>query len=105
MGWAFRSDIPRSSITGASRHPGTIRWTAGAHTNLRGRWLVNGAGSGIVELAIDPPAEGWSGGFPVRVRSLLIGLEDPDGFLAALAEGARDEPPAPKVASSGDVAP
>jgi hypothetical protein len=83
MGWAFHSDIPRASITAARIYPGVIRWTAGAHTNLKGRWLVNGAGSGIVELTIDPPSEGWTSGFPIHVRSLLIGLEDPDGFLEA----------------------
>ena len=50
----------------------------------------NAAGSGIVELTIDPPAEGWSGGFPIRPRSVLMALEDPDGFLAALgAPGGR----------------
>jgi hypothetical protein len=86
MGWAFHSDVPRTSITAARIHPGVIRWTAGAHTNLKGRWLVNGAGSGIVELEIDPPAEGWTSGFPIHVRSLLIGLEDPDGFLRAFAD-------------------
>ena len=86
MGWAFHSDIPRTSITSARIHPGFIRWTAGAHTNLRGRWLVNGAGSGIVELTIDPPSEGWTSGFPIHVRSLLIGLADPDGFLRAISD-------------------
>jgi hypothetical protein len=87
MGWAFHSDIPRSSITSARIRPGVIRWTAGAHTDFRGRWLVNGAGSGIVELTLDPPSEGWTSGFPIHVRSLLIGLEDPDGFLRALEDG------------------
>ena len=83
MGWAFHADIPRASITGARISPRVIRWTAGAHTDLRGRWLVNGAGSGLVELTIEPPAEGWTAGFPIRVRSLLIGLADPAGFLEA----------------------
>jgi hypothetical protein len=98
MGWAFHADIPRTSITAARVYSGTIRWTAGAHTNLKGRWLVNGAGSGIVELTIEPPAEGWTAGFPIHVRSLLIGLADPDGFLRALATGT------PVGGASGDGA-
>ncbi len=103
MGWAFHSDIPRTSITTARIYPGVIRWTAGAHTDLRGRWLVNGAGSGIVELTMDPPSEGWTSGFPIHVRSLLIGLEDPDGFLRALADGAPAGGSTPSA--SGDGAP
>jgi hypothetical protein len=98
MGWAFRADVPRSSIVAASRYRGTIRWTAGAHTNLRGRWLVNAAGSGIVDLTIDPPAEGWTSGFAIRPSSVLIALEDPDGFLAAL--GAPGKAPAPAAEAS-----
>jgi hypothetical protein len=100
MGWAFHSDIPRTSITAARIYPGVIRWTAGAHTDFRGRWLVNGAGSGIVELTIDPPCEGWTSGFPIHLRCLLIGLEDPEGFLRALAGGAPSGSAAP--AESGD---
>ena len=101
MGWAFHSDIPRSSITGARIYPGVIRWTAGAHTNFSGRWLVNGAGSGIVELTIDPPSEGWTSGFPIHVRSLLIGLEDPDGFLRALDDGVPAGSAPPSAAGDG----
>jgi hypothetical protein len=84
MGWAFRADVPRSSIVAARRYPGTIRWTAGAHTDLKGRWLVNGSGSGIIELTIRPPAEGWTAGFAIHPGSVVVGLDDPDGFLAAL---------------------
>jgi hypothetical protein len=101
MGWAFHSDIPRTSITAARIYPGVIRWTAGAHTNFRGRWLVNGAGSGIVELTVDPPSEGWTSGFPIHLRSLLIGLEDPDGFLRALADGAPAGSAVPSVSGDG----
>lgn len=94
MGWAFDATVPRSSIRAARRYPRTIRWTAGAHTDLHGSWLVNGAGSGIVELTVDPPAEGRSGGFRIRPVRILVTLEDPDGFLSALGA------PAPAEAGS-----
>ena len=84
MGWAFDATVPRSSIRSARRYPRTIRWTAGAHTDMHGTWLVNGAGSGIVELVIEPAAEGRSSGFRIRPVRILVTLEDPDGFLAAL---------------------
>jgi hypothetical protein len=85
MGWAFRADVPRTSVVSARRYPRTIRWTAGARTDFRGRWLVNAAGSGIVELTIRPPAEGWTAGFSIHPTSVMVGVADPDGFLAALA--------------------
>ena len=60
----------------------------------RGRWLVNGSAEGLVEIAIRPPCLAfWSidtlfGLGPSRVDSLIVSLEDPDGFIAA-AEGDR----------------
>ena len=84
MGWAFDARVPRATIRSARRYPRTIRWTAGAHTDLHGSWLVNGAGSGIVEMTVDPAVEGRSGGFRIHPVRILVSLEDPDGFLQAL---------------------
>ena len=84
MGWAFDVVVPRASIRSARRYPRTIRWTAGAHTDMHGTWLVNGAGSGIVELVVDPPVEGRTSGFRIHPVRILVALENPDGFLAAL---------------------
>ena len=84
MGWAFDATVPRAAIRTARRYPRSIRWTAGAHTDLHGSWLVNGAGSGIVEMTIDPAVEGRSGGFRIHPVRILVSLEDPDGFLTAL---------------------
>ncbi|MFM8943879.1 MAG: hypothetical protein ACKOI0_01230, partial [Actinomycetota bacterium] len=50
-----------------------------------GRWLVNGAGDGLVRLDLRPTARATAGPFPVGLRTLWVSLEDPDGFLAALA--------------------
>ncbi|MFZ4717877.1 MAG: hypothetical protein ACOYMR_00540 [Ilumatobacteraceae bacterium] len=52
QGWAFTADVPRSSITGVRRDErSTI--SRGAH-GWRGRWLVNGAGDGLVVIDIAP---------------------------------------------------
>ncbi len=89
MGWAFRSRILRGSIRRLYRdrdmHSGI-----GVH-GWRGRWLVNGAVSGIVTLEIDPPARAWVVGFPIRLRMLHISLEDPAGLIAALDPGLSDQ--------------
>lgn len=83
MGWAFDARIPRTSIRSATHHR-DVWWAIGVHTDLHGSWLVNGSATGIVELTIDPPARALGVLFPVKVRRLGLGLEDPDGFLASL---------------------
>jgi hypothetical protein len=48
---------------------------------------VNGSTQGIVFLDLDPVAKGRSGPFPITIRRLGLGLDDPDGFLRALGVG------------------
>lgn len=85
MSWAFSARIPRQLVAKAAPgKPPTIRFTAGAH-GWRGRWLVNGAADGIVTLELAEPVRAHVSGFPIRLKELSVSLEDPDGFLAALA--------------------
>jgi hypothetical protein len=88
LGWGFTARIPRRSISAAARSPDLsgipAGITAGAH-GWHGRWLVNGSRRGIVRLDIDPPVRAWTLAIPVRLRQLLVSLEDPEGFLTALA--------------------
>ncbi len=55
----------------------------GAH-GWRGRWLVNGAGDGLVVIDISPPARARVTGVPVRLRELTVSVEDPDALAAEL---------------------
>jgi len=83
MGWAFRAEIPVHQITAVEPRegfPGGI----GVH-GWRGRWLVNGATTGLVALTIDPPVRAWATGIPIHLRQLVLSLEDPDAVVAALA--------------------
>jgi hypothetical protein len=82
QGWAFRGVVPRSSIAGARRRPGSVI-SRGAH-GWSGRWLVNGAGDGLVVIDIDPPARARVTGVPVSLRELTVSVEDPDAFVAEL---------------------
>jgi hypothetical protein len=82
MGWAFRTHIPRTSIRGARQESGRVGGI-GVH-GWRGRWLVNGSMDGIVAVHIDPPARAVAVGLPVRLGYLVLSLEDPEGFVAAL---------------------
>lgn len=85
MGWAFRTRFARHEISGATRSNDKY-WGIGVH-GWRGVWLVNGAVSGIVTLRLDPPARAWVVGAPVRLRTLHVSMQDPEGLIAALHPG------------------
>jgi hypothetical protein len=83
----FHRDIPRSSVRSAARSARSVRGTYGVHGG-RGRWLVNGSCSGLVELTIEPPCytprQPSTLFLSSKVSSLTISLVDPDGFIAAV---------------------
>lgn len=84
----FRLDIPRSSVRSVTRSEFRAKGTRGMHEVGRGRWLVNGIDSGLVELVLDPPprlARTLGTGFIKRkVNAVIMSLTDPDGFIAAV---------------------
>jgi hypothetical protein len=83
LGWMFSAHIPRSSVAGASRATdGTP--SRGAH-GWRGRWLVNGAGTGLVSITLDPPAKARVTGIPVTLRELVVSASAPDELIEALS--------------------
>ena len=45
---------------------------------------MNGSGQGIVSIDLEPRQRGYVVGFPVRLRNLLVSVEDPAGLMAAL---------------------
>jgi hypothetical protein len=83
MGWAFRARFPASAIVSVGPYR-RVRLTRGVH-GWAGRWLVNGSGDGILDLALSPEQRACVMGLPVRLRHLLVSVEDPAGVRAALA--------------------
>jgi hypothetical protein len=83
MGWAFRARIPRHTIAQARRR-GPIWYTAGAHSTLSGRWIINASAQGIVALTLTVPCPARTLGIPIRFQRLDIGLQEPEAFLVAL---------------------
>lgn len=83
QGWAFRASVPRTSVRGAARLDRTFL-SRGAH-GWGGKWLVNGAGDGLVSITIDPTGRGHVVGVPVTLRELIVSVDDPDGLVAALS--------------------
>jgi len=83
----FHLEIPRSSVRSVARSEYQTRGTIGVHAR-RGTWLVNGSHHGLVELAIDPPIHAPRQPdtlfLRMKVRSMIISLVDPDGFIAVV---------------------
>jgi hypothetical protein len=82
MGWAFSLRAGRADVASAALDHDRV-WAWGVH-GWRGRWLVNGSSGGLVRIGLDPPAPGRVLGFPLRVHTLRVSVEDPEGLLAAL---------------------
>ncbi len=83
MGWAFTADLPRSAIQSAEQTKGLVGGI-GVH-GWSGRWLVNGATSGLVMIRFEPRQRAWVMGFPVKLVSLCLSLEEPEQFVLAIA--------------------
>ena len=82
MAWGFRADVPRPSLRSPRRVRNSI--SIGVH-GWGGRWLVNGAAGPLVAVAIDPPARARVLGFPVRLRELIVSVEDPAAVIDELS--------------------
>ncbi len=86
MGWAFRSRFPISAIESVSRLA-TRPLSRGVH-GFGGRWLVNGSGADILSLRLSPIQRGHVLGFPVRLRELLVSVDEPDKLAATVRKPA-----------------
>jgi hypothetical protein len=85
-GWCYATRVPRSSVRSVESRTDPLRlWGWGAH-GWRGRWLVNGSMRGLVEIAIDPPARARCLGWPIRLRTLIVSVEEPAAFVEALGQ-------------------
>jgi hypothetical protein len=85
----YKFDIPRRSVRSASRSQEKLHGTTGVHMNKKGQLLINGSADGLVEVTIDPPCHTDRTPSTMfvreRVNSLLVSLEDPDGFINAVS--------------------
>jgi hypothetical protein len=84
MAWAFRATFDRARVAGASVVAKRVPLTRGVH-GWAGRWLVNGAGDGIVAIDLEPPQRARVLGVPVRLRQLQVSVDDPAALAGALA--------------------
>ena len=83
MGWAFRARFPRSAVAGARRFE-RRPLSRGVH-GFAGRWLVNGAGDRILAVELEPPQRCRVLGVPLKLRQLLVSVDDPDALAEELS--------------------
>jgi len=83
MAWAFRANVDRSAVQGTSVLGRRVPLTRGVH-GWAGRWLVNGAGDGILVISLNPRQRGYVMGVPVKLRELLVSVDDPSALATAL---------------------
>jgi len=89
VGWAGTVTIPRASVISVERVDRIPWWLGyGVHGGIGGTWALNGSNRGAVKLTLREPAEGRVTGFPVRPRTIYFSLDDPEGFIAAVAPAA-----------------
>lgn len=85
MAWAFRTRFPRSAVE--STAPLDTRPISRGVHGFAGRWLVNGSVASILTLNLNPPQRGYTLGIPVRLRQLLVSVDDPRALAEALRRG------------------
>jgi hypothetical protein len=82
MGWAFRARFPRTAVASmAERNQNPL--SRGVH-GFAGRWLVNGSAEGILTIDLTPDQRAYVLGFPVRLRQLLVSLQEPEKLATML---------------------
>lgn len=86
MGWAFRARFPKRAVASVEETQ-EKPLSRGVH-GFAGRWLVNGSGQGILTINLVPPQRGYVMGFPVRLRQLMVSVEEPAILAAALTNPA-----------------
>lgn len=90
MSWAFYSHFPITVIASVSlMKTNRIILSRGVH-GFAGRWLVNGSGQGIVTIELMPKQSGYVICFPIRLRQLLVSVEEPMELIEALKNHAEN---------------
>jgi len=82
MGWAFRARFPQGAVARVERLRNKPL-SRGVH-GFGGRWLVNGSGDRVLAIGLAPTQRAYVLGVPVRLRQLLVSVDDPDALAQLL---------------------
>jgi hypothetical protein len=85
MAWGFRMRAPLSSVKSAEKLSEPISWRFGIGVHgWFGEWAVNAARRPHVVIVFKDPQRAYTLGIPVRVQTLHLSPEHPEGLLGAL---------------------
>ena len=82
MAWGFRTRFPMACVVRAGRYD-NAPLSRGVH-GFAGRWLVNGSGDRILTIDVEPHQRAWVMGVPVKLRQLLVSVDEPERMAARL---------------------
>lgn len=86
-GVMFSVDVSLTAVRSATRAERTWWWGIGVH-GWKHVWVANGSQRDLVRLTLDPEQRARTLGIPVRVRELIVSVQDPDAFIAAVGTAA-----------------
>jgi hypothetical protein len=92
MAWAFRAKFSRLSVASTTRL-NERPLSRGVH-GFSGRWL-NGSGDGILVIDLKPVERGYVMGFPVRLKQLMVSVDEPVALAAALGQSTTSQAHSP----------
>ena len=104
LGWAFQATIPRAAVASARPLDGGLSELRGplglsvlrGVNYWRGTALVNGAGTGLVDITLDRPKWVRLGPLRVPMRRVIVSAEDQSELVSAL------NPSTPRPPGAGD---
>jgi hypothetical protein len=82
MAWVFRARFPRTAVKAVEPRNVPVL-SRGVH-GFNGRWLVNGSSDGLVTIHVEPAQRAYTLGFPVRLRELIVSVDDPRSLTGML---------------------
>ena len=82
MDWAFRARFARSAVVSVVETDARPL-SRGVH-GFAGRWLVNGSARGLLAIGLKPAQRAYVVGFPVRLRQLVVSVDEPDTLAGIL---------------------
>jgi hypothetical protein len=90
MGWAFRAEIPLSSVASVSLAEDVPwYWGVGAHVIGKNTWIMNGTLKNLVEIDMEQLVPARVAGLKIQLLTLFVSVQDPQELISELSSRGR----------------